>query len=96
MDLDVSDVEARAAWELYVEFSTRVSGYAGAAGSAREALDSLYALFATTRDVLRKAGPDAGRGPKSVGALAIRVLNEGLRPFVVRWHMTTARQRRSA
>jgi hypothetical protein len=71
-----------------VEFSTRVAAHplSPGAGSVREALDSLYSLFATTREVLRAAGPEVGEGPDAVGPLAIRVLNEGLRPFLVQWH----------
>lgn len=55
-------------------------------GSAREALTSLYSIFETTRSVLRNTGPDIAQGPKSLGPLAIDVLNTGLRPFVVKWH----------
>lgn len=88
VEVEVSEAEVRAAWQLYVEFATRVSGAAlePGAGSVREALDSLYSVFTTTREVLREAGPEVGGGPDSLGALAIRVLNEGLRPFLVRWH----------
>ncbi len=88
VDIEVSEAEVRAAWELYVELATRVSGHSlePGAGSAQEALDSLHSLFATTREVLRAAGPEVGDGPDALGPLAIRVLNEGLRPFVLRWH----------
>ena len=88
VDVEVSEAEVRAAWELYVEFSTRVAAHplSPGAGSVREALDSLYSLFTTTREVLRAAGPEVGEGPDALGPLAIRVLNEGLRPFLVEWH----------
>src|SRR5215211_7452551 len=81
VDIEVSEAEVHAAWELYVEFSTRVAArpLAPGAGSVREALDSLYSLFAATREVLRAAGPEVGEGRDAVGPLAIRVLNEGLR-----------------
>ncbi|GAA0582470.1 hypothetical protein GCM10010172_79490 [Paractinoplanes ferrugineus] len=88
VQVGVSEAEARAAWSLYVELATRVavrpleSGH----GFAREALNSLYSLFATTRDVLRQAGPEIAEGPDALGPLAIRILNEGLRPFLSRWH----------
>lgn len=87
--VDVSEAEARAAWHLYVEFATRIVSErrAPGAGSAREALDSLYSLFATTRQVLREAGPDIARQPTSLGPLAISVLNRGIRPFVEVWHL---------
>jgi hypothetical protein len=88
LSMDVSDTEVRAAWALYVEFATRVSAQQLHAdnGSVKEALDSLYSLFASTRDVLRAAGPDVARGSKAVGPLAIRALNDGLRPFLASWH----------
>jgi hypothetical protein len=88
VNIEVSDAEARAAWQLYVELATRVAAYPleSGAGSAREALDSLYTLFDTTRRVLREAGPEVGRGPDALGPLAIRILNEGVRPFLVAWH----------
>ncbi|MDR7322633.1 MULTISPECIES: hypothetical protein [Catenuloplanes] len=31
-------------------------------------------------------GPEVADGPDALGPLAIRILNEGLRPFMVRWH----------
>ena len=87
VQVEVSEAEVRAAWNLYVEFATRVTGVplAGSA-SAREALNSLYTLFDTTREVLKTAGPEIADGPDSLGPLAIRILNEGLRPFIVEWH----------
>jgi hypothetical protein len=86
--VEVTQAQARAAWNLYVEMATRVAvaPLGPAAGSAREALNSLYTLFGTTREVLRAAGPEIADGPEALGPLAIRVLNEGLRPFMARWH----------
>ena len=52
----------------------------------REALNSLYTLFGTTREVLKSAGPQVGASRHSVGGIAIAVLNNGLRPFMTRWH----------
>jgi hypothetical protein len=88
VQVDVSEAEVRAAWQLYIEFSTRITAapLEPGAGSSREALDSLHSLFATTRQVLREAGPEVGDGPQALGPLAIRILNEGIRPFVVSWH----------
>jgi hypothetical protein len=64
VEVDVSEGEARAAWHLYVEFATRVTGHplAAGAGSVKEALDSLHSLFVTTRPVLREAGPEVAEG----------------------------------
>jgi hypothetical protein len=49
-------------------------------------LNSLYSLFGTTREILKEAGPDVGASRHSVGGIAILVLNNGLRPFLARWH----------
>ncbi len=85
---EIDPVEREAAWELYIELMTRsaVQPLDPGQGLLREALDSLYSLFATTRAVLRKAGPNVGVARRSVGGLALAVLNNGLRPFLVRWH----------
>jgi hypothetical protein len=88
VEVEVSEAEVRAAWELYVEFATRIVAYPleAGAGSVSEALQSLYALFDITRSVLRAAGPEVADSPDALGPLAIRILNEGVRPFLVRWH----------
>jgi hypothetical protein len=76
------------AWELYVELASRVSMQPLDLddGLLREALGSLHALFATTRQILRVAGPGAGAATGSVGAIALSVLNRALRPFLTKWH----------
>jgi len=88
--IDVTEAEASAAWALYVEYATRISGteLERGLGSPREALSSLYSLFASTREILREAGPDIAQGVDPLGELATRALNEGVRPFLVRWHTT--------
>jgi hypothetical protein len=80
--------QRRAAWELYVELATRIAVQPIDLdeGTVREALGSLHALFATTRDILRRAGPDVGAGRNTVGGVAIMVLNSGIRPFLSKWH----------
>lgn len=93
VEVEVSEAEVRAAWHLYVEFATRIAAHplAPGAGSVQEALASLHSLFDTTRQVLRDAGPEVGEGPESLGPLAIRILNDGLRPFLERWHTEVRR-----
>jgi hypothetical protein len=87
-----NDDERMAAWELYVEFVTRIAVVPLGAeeGLLREALSSLYSLFATTRDILRRYGPDVAEpkpdGQYSFGILAVAMLNYGLRPVLARWH----------
>ena len=80
--------EQNAAWSLYVELVTRIAvqSLGTEQGLLREALNSLYTLFGTTREVLKSAGPQVGASRHSVGGIAIAVLNNGLRPFMTRWH----------
>jgi hypothetical protein len=87
-----NDDERKAAWELYVELVTRISvvPLGPGEGLLREALSSLYSLFATTRDILRRYGPDVAEpkpgGQYNFGTLAIAMLNIGLRPVLAHWH----------
>lgn len=86
------DAERRAAWELYVELVTRVSvvELKPGQGLIREAFTSLYSLFGTTRDILRRYGPEIassrGEGQVSFGSLAVTVLNSAVRPLLAEWH----------
>ncbi|WP_336156984.1 hypothetical protein [Amycolatopsis sp. VC5-11] len=78
--------EAKAARELYVELATRISvvKLRRDEGLAREALSSLYTLFGTTRDILRKYGPEVsprGRADAiTFGKLVLTMLNVGGAP----------------
>lgn len=85
---EADPTEQNAAWSLYVELVTRIAvqSLGTEEGLLREALNSLYTLFGTTREVLKSAGPKVGASQHSVGGIAIAVLNNGLRPFMTRWH----------
>ena len=85
---EADSTERNAAWELYVELVTRVAVQSldPKEGLVREAMNSLYSLFGSTREILRKAGPKVGASHDSVGGIAITVLNNGLRPFLSKWH----------
>ena len=85
---EADPTERRAAWALYVELVTRIAVQPldSDQGLIREALNSLYSLFGSTRQILREAGPDVGASHDSVGGIAIAVLNNGLRPFLSKWH----------
>lgn len=80
--------ERNAAWSLYVELVTRIAVQSLDIdqGTVREAMNSLYSLFSSTREILKQAGPDVGASHDSVGGIAIAVLNNGLRPFLSKWH----------
>lgn len=91
-----ADAERRAAWELYVELVTRIAvvDLGPREGLLRDALSSLYSLFGTTRDILRRHGPEVaprrGSGEISFGVLAVLVLNGALRPLLAHWHPALA------
>jgi hypothetical protein len=84
--------EMEAAWEMYIELSTRVSTQAlnDDEGILREALGSLHDLFPITREILRRHGPTVarkkGKGNHSFAELAIYVLNYAIRPLLAKWH----------
>ena len=87
-----NEMEKKAAWEMYVELVTRISVETLDAGEGliSEALSSLHSLFATTRDILKRYGPEIAKpktgGSISFGQIAVIVLNEALRPFLAKWH----------
>lgn len=90
-NIEVGNKERDAAWELYVELVTRISvvKLQPDEGLLREALSSYYTLFGSTRQILRNHGPDIAQakgGSMSFGELAVRVLNEELRPVLAKWH----------
>lgn len=87
-----NNAERQAAWELYVELVTRVSvvPLRDDEGLLREALSSLYSLFGSTREVLRRYGPEVAEpkkdGQYNFGYLAVAMLNYGIRPLLANWH----------
>ncbi|MEH2276443.1 MAG: hypothetical protein V7K40_17040 [Nostoc sp.] len=95
MSWNTDPTERKAASSLYVELVTciAVQPLSVDQGLVREAMN-LYSLFGTTREVLKAAGPDVGASRDSVGGIAITyggryaiaVLNNGLRPFLAKWH----------
>jgi hypothetical protein len=90
---DLTDKQREAAWEMYVELVTRISvvELKDDEGLLREALTSLYSLFGTTREILRKYGPEIAKAPgkstdPTFGHLAVALLNKVIRPVLAKWH----------
>lgn len=83
-EFEPRDADRQAAWELYVELATRISTQPlpEFLGDDAKALASLYTLFQTTRDLMRRHGPQAIHFAR----IGIAVLNRILRPFLTRWH----------
>ncbi|NRQ32363.1 hypothetical protein HII36_11005 [Nonomuraea sp. NN258] len=85
----VNNESRNVAWKLFVEAMTRVSTQPldDEEGLTREALSSLYGLFATVRDTLKSSRPSVpAPGGQTVEHLAIKMLNQELRPFLSKWH----------
>ena len=83
-DIVFNDADADAAWELYIEMLTRIvtQPLPSEHGDEQTALDSVYALFPTTREILRRHGRNAVEFSK----VAVPVLNQVVRPFTAKWH----------
>jgi len=84
--------EKQAAWFLYVELSTRITGVIRDGGpdqdygSARRAMSSLYEILNITRKVIREAGPEIAHGPNSLGPIALKIVNTNIRPILDEFH----------
>ena len=79
----------RVAWRLFVETLTRVSTQPLGTedGSLREALASLYSLFSATRELLKNMPPSKPTSRITVEMLAVKMLNQEIRPFLSKWHV---------
>lgn len=87
-----SRAERIAAWEILVELASRTTTapLKDGTGSLTAAHKSLYELYAITREVLRRHGPDVGAsradGNLSLALISLRVLNDVIRPVLSTWH----------
>ncbi len=79
-----SKSDRNAAWELYVEISSRVSTCVleDNLGEDTSALDSLYSLFGSWREISKKYGFQAINMTKD----SKFYFDEVLRPFTTKWH----------
>ncbi|MBC7816338.1 MAG: hypothetical protein IAG10_05540, partial [Planctomycetaceae bacterium] len=76
--------DRKAAWEFYTELRTRITTQPlhYTEGDEPTALKSVADLFAMSRDLIRKGGPEA----RHFGTLVTFLLNRVVRPFTARWH----------
>ena len=84
VDVAFRPADRDAAWELYIEMLTRIvtQSLPAESGDEKTALDSIHALFALTREILRRHG----RGTIQFTKVAVPVLNQIVRPFTAKWH----------
>jgi len=89
---EIDEIQKKAAWEMYVELSTRISTaeLKKDEGLLREALTSLHSLFATTREILKRYGPSVATPTNptdtTFGHIAVGILNRVIRPTLAKWH----------
>lgn len=83
-EISFQQADKDAAWELYIEMLTRIvtQPLPSDVGDEKTALDSVYALFAITREILRRRG----RRTIQFSKIAIPALNQIVRPFTAKWH----------
>ena len=78
----------RAGWEIYVEVASRLPppGLAPGGGRLGEAIGSLQTLAGEVRAALKAMAPSrSGRWDDAIETHALRLLNEGLTPFLAEW-----------
>ncbi|WP_051793145.1 hypothetical protein [Amycolatopsis jejuensis] len=80
--------ERSLAWELHVELASRISAVrlGPDEGLLSEALDSLYRVFTEARRALAQHPPEQLLTSDSLHQVVFGLLNDGLRPFLARWH----------
>jgi hypothetical protein len=88
VDLKVDKADRLAAWQIYVDMTTRVAvaELAPGDGILREALESLHTLFANTRDVLKAGSPRRETDGRNLETVSLELLNKHLRTFLAKWH----------
>lgn len=83
-EIDFSNKDSEAAWELYVELITRIATQRllPETGDEKTALESIHKLFEITREILK----NKGRKCINFTKIAVIVLNQIIRPFTAKWH----------
>lgn len=84
LELNFSDTDKKAAWEMYVELLTRITTQRLRIeeGDEQTALDSIHSIFGTTREILKRYGSSCIEFTK----ISIVILNQIIRPFTAKWH----------
>lgn len=85
VDINLADsANQKAAWQLYIELSTRITtkDLKENEGDEKAALASTYKIFEETRTILKQNGKDC----IELAKLSILVLNEVIRPFTTKWY----------
>lgn len=84
LELNFTDTDKKAAWEMYVELLTRITTQRLRIeeGDEQTALDSIHSIFGTTREILKRYGSSCIEFTK----ISVVILNQIIRPFTAKWH----------
>jgi len=87
MTIDISQADRVLAWKLYIQLVTRKAAllFDDEYDLVADVYDSLFALFKETRVLLLELPPNEFRKKQGISVLALRILNDGLRPHLTRW-----------
>lgn len=85
---EATDQDRILAWKMYVQLKTRKAAlpFNDEHDLIANVCDSLHEIFPVTRDLLSEACPRGGVAQKSVTDFVLRVLNDGIRPHLTKWH----------
>jgi hypothetical protein len=85
---DLTPTDRIVAWKLHVQMVTRKAAlpFDEEHDVVADVLSSLFDLFQITRDLLLELPPSDRAKEESVANLIIRVLNDGIRPSLTKWH----------
>lgn len=81
------------AWRMFVQLKTRKAAlpFDEEHDTIADVFDSLHEVFPLTREFLSEVNPHQGDAQRSIADFVLRVLNDGIRPHLTRWHSTYGR-----
>ena len=90
---EATDRDRVLAWKMYVQLKTRKAAlpFDEDHDVIAYVFDSLHEVFPITRELLSEVSPHHGESQRSIADFVLRVLNDGIRPHLTRWHATYGR-----
>jgi hypothetical protein len=87
---EATDRDQVLAWKMYVQLKTRKAAlpFDEEHDLIVNVFDSLHEVFPVTRELLSEVKPHHDDAQRSIADFVLRVLNDGIRPHLTRWHAT--------
>ena len=87
---EATDRDQVLAWKMYVQLKTRKAAlpFDEEHDVIVNVFDSLREVFPVTRELLSEVNPHHCEAQRSIADFVLRVLNDGIRPHLTRWHAT--------